>query len=422
MESFTNQLFGTPEQREALIVPIERMCLPAALDGSIFWEKPHGMFGTQGIKNDIEAIQLWVCQYSGKSMRHECLLAIEKLLLWCVVERGHSLAEFSPEELPLVCNFFTLVEPRHRWMDHLYQYRRQPHWRPFRTVVPAQAVGKILTLCNAYFKWAEVSGLDMPHRPWSDITRLIRDKKSVYYRPGKTFSVPLITLDNWIALRQFFPEKGDDFIDLQALVTLELLFYGGITITHALTLKTHDFKAHKKSDGTLGSWEFPAGNNRDYTVFSVGPLTASISQLLQDTQNHAHDLLDDKCIFSIREFRVRKTLANAKKAASVHLRELGLKNDSESIAKLTLARLRGGLMADMKKRNTNFGLFLIFSWLYVRGFPSQRGYCDQEILKDEQLRLKNALKLNEWIEKCELDSVHRMLQLQCVVCEGCKKN
>jgi hypothetical protein len=412
MQSFANLPFDTAEQREVLLTPIEKIRLPAALDGSVFWAIPHKMFGTKGLKNDVEAIQCWLCEHKGKSMRNECLRAIEKLLLWCVIERGHSLAEFSPDELPMYCEFLSLVEPRHRWMDHLFRNRDQPLWRPFRAVVPAQSIGQNLTLCNSYFEWAGFLGLDMPHRPCPAMNRLITDKKSAYYRSGKVFTAPRLTMENWTALRQFLPAKDENYSELEKLVVLELMFYGGVTITHALTLVRQDFIAHRKADGSIGSWEFPAEIGRNCTVFSVGPLTASLSQLLGNRPTHALDLLSREALFSTREFGVRTMLAHAKKATSAHLSQLGLIDASQSVSMLTLARVRGGLMKDFNRRGIGVNLYLVFSWLYLQGYPTTSRYYDERSLDESLQRMNAAVKLSDWIEKIELDSRCHMLELQ----------
>ena len=123
-------------EREQYILPIERLRLPDCLNGSRHWAMPSEVLSTSGAQNDMQAVLFWLDKYKDKpSTQRTCRLAAEKLLLWCIVERGHALSELSGIEINLFVNFLADTRPVHRWVGECATARTSSNWKPFSQTI-----------------------------------------------------------------------------------------------------------------------------------------------------------------------------------------------------------------------------------------------------------------------------------------------
>lgn len=116
------------------IVPIDRLVLPPALDGSAGANRAPRASCRLGAHDDREAIATWLETKRGsatpaatateRSYRRES----ERLLLWAVLEREKALSSMDVVDAAEFLNF--LRNPPPEWCAPRYTLRRSVHWRP----------------------------------------------------------------------------------------------------------------------------------------------------------------------------------------------------------------------------------------------------------------------------------------------------
>lgn len=113
------------------IVPLESLKWPVELLGA------HGEFrnlqtNTYRANNDREAIQAWCETLKEKSpaTQDSYRRAVERLVLWAVVERGIALSDLSTNDFAEFRNF--LRNPPAHWCSRFPVMRFSKEWRPFR--------------------------------------------------------------------------------------------------------------------------------------------------------------------------------------------------------------------------------------------------------------------------------------------------
>lgn len=393
-------LFENPEERAELIAPIERILLPASLDGSATWTTPWIPDEPALFKNDIEAIRGWLSSYPKKRMRNACRTALEKILLWCVVERGHSLAELTSDEVGLFCQFLLDVEPRHRWISHTADHRSSPTWRPFKATLGAQAARLTLMLINVYFRWASENGLYLRGQPLYGLALALKKERSAMTTSNQPITLQRLSIEGWLALRQFLPSNPDSFKDLQVLSFHQLQYYGAVNKAQIAALRVKDFIAHQKH-GEIVAWEFPAGNARQSTVFSVSPLTETITQLLEKIPARQGISVSETLVFDRSLIRAANSFRRAKAQAILYFQNAGEIGRATSMASLTPIQLRGAIIDNAHREAAEINLAPVFTWIYFKKYPNTNRYMDQSLQDDVEKRLQGAVRLSAWIHQTE---------------------
>ena len=120
------------ETPPALPVPLERLVVPAGLDGRAGTNRaPPSATHHLGAEHDLAAVHAWLAEFrdsphTARAYRKEA----ERLLLWALVEGGKPLSSLTREDLLRYEAFLADPQPAARWCG-AKALRGSPHWRPF---------------------------------------------------------------------------------------------------------------------------------------------------------------------------------------------------------------------------------------------------------------------------------------------------
>ena len=146
-------------QTGSTLVPLERLVLPAALDGSSGANRaPVGTVKQLAAETDLEAVQAWLAEFHDsphtfRSYRKE----VERLLLWSFQERGKPLSGLLREDLARYEAFLEDPQPREVWCG-ARQPRENPAWRPFEGPLTAASRRQTLVILNSMFSYLMAAG------------------------------------------------------------------------------------------------------------------------------------------------------------------------------------------------------------------------------------------------------------------------
>lgn len=142
------------------IVPIDRMPISSSLSGTDGLNRARG--ATQiAADDDRSAVLAWLARYIDTpatlaSYRKEA----ERLLLWCVHQRGLAMSSLTHEDLLMYERFLADPQPAERWVMTVRQRpgRASPHWRPFAGPLSSASQRHALSIINALFSWLVEAG------------------------------------------------------------------------------------------------------------------------------------------------------------------------------------------------------------------------------------------------------------------------
>jgi site-specific recombinase XerD len=132
------------------IVPLDSLAWPVSLLGA------DGMFRSQGANtyhatNDREAINEWFSQLSEKpqTTQDSYRRAVERLVLWAVVERGMALSSLGTGEFGAFRDF--LRNPPAHWCSRFPVMRYSAEWRPLRGAMGEASVRQTMSAIATLF-------------------------------------------------------------------------------------------------------------------------------------------------------------------------------------------------------------------------------------------------------------------------------
>lgn len=131
------------------LVPLERLQVPPALDGSrgkFRRSEPNSM----GVGNDLEAIREWLRGYSEKEKTvFSYHWAVEVFYLWCLTVRGRSLGDIVEADVVSFAAF--LSDPPSSWIQPKVTARHLPEWRPLRKGLSDHSRRQVLRVLRAMY-------------------------------------------------------------------------------------------------------------------------------------------------------------------------------------------------------------------------------------------------------------------------------
>ncbi|CAG9230158.1 Phage integrase family protein [Paraburkholderia tropica] len=136
------------------IVPFEYLRSPSLLDGSFGRNRAQLDRNRTRAKNDYEAIHAWLDvhapgSHTWRAYRKEA----ERLLLWCIFERGIALSDLDAVDCAEYQRFMRKPVPPDRWIAPRHIDRFSDAWRPFSGPLSASSVGTATNVLNSLFKW-----------------------------------------------------------------------------------------------------------------------------------------------------------------------------------------------------------------------------------------------------------------------------
>lgn len=161
--------------QEYRIVPLELLAWPVALLGH------EGIFRSQGpntlgVNNDKEAIQAWLDTLTATASTATQISyqrAVERLVLWSIVERRTALSSLVTEHFVQFREF--LRNPPAHWVSRFPTVRGSPDWRPLRGAMKEVSIQQTFSAISALFSALNASGYLMANAVSSVRTSVKRD-------------------------------------------------------------------------------------------------------------------------------------------------------------------------------------------------------------------------------------------------------
>ncbi|QNK67242.1 tyrosine-type recombinase/integrase [Variovorax sp. PAMC26660] len=142
------------------LVSLDQMMVPVHLDGSRGHNRAAGR-SQLAAADDRGAVLAWLARYSDSpatlaSYRKEA----ERLMLWCILQRGAALSDLAHEDLLLYQRFLSDPQPIERWVTQAVQRpgRNSSLWRPFAGPLGASSQRQALSILNGMFSWLVEAG------------------------------------------------------------------------------------------------------------------------------------------------------------------------------------------------------------------------------------------------------------------------
>lgn len=390
--------------RQHLIQPIGMLRLSNELNGCQHWESVTCALNVHEIKNDIHSISLWLETYQYQAvMFRTSRSAIEKLLLWCLVERGHSLNEVQGKEVEIFVYFLTDINPYSLWVGKTKTKRNSATWKPYaKKNLNTSSISLILVHLKLYFRFVIENGrldlipLECELMKWTESIR------SRWNCANKFITPPKILLRHWVLLRQQLPEACfANRAQLEMIVVLEFLYFAGLTIGHIHKLMWDDLQPIFEN-GVLVTWKIPLKDRFGGHVYSIATLTGNLGQLKHlhrdSYKKSMHSCMSSRIICrSTCYFEIQKIRKLALNSAQI----LKLSDDFNILNKLNTSQIRGGAMFIAQLKNFSPSLIEVYGELLLLKYPLMRGYLQKESYFDTDKAIQAVKLLSDWFAKQE---------------------
>jgi site-specific recombinase XerD len=226
-----------------MIAPLERLKLPAHLDGSML---PRGspLFDFRiEARNDLEAIHMWLAEVAkSEASFRSYRLEAERCLLWATIERSKAMTALNDEDIRDYGRFLLDPHPRERWLYAGKVRRDDDSWRPFRGALSPRSCDRALGIISSFFEWLETGGY-LSENPWHGPALASRsiDRKITAPATMMERRANVATLVEWSYIRKALDEletSGAEHSDLRTRTLLYLAYFADMKPGEICSLRT----------------------------------------------------------------------------------------------------------------------------------------------------------------------------------------
>ena len=276
------------------VMPLERLVLPAHLDGSDGRYRVRGEPCRINASNDRDAVQAWLLA-SGVAASTATVyrLAGERLLNWCCIEKGKPLSSLDREDFAEFARFLAHPTPVDRWIGPRAP-RDTQRWRPF-TQPPSPSTCAFMMACvKALLHWLaeqRYAELRVQASRQNFERDGISDVPTTYHRRKISQSEPL-EIDEWQWIRRALDDVERNGTGLPIRLLVELMYYAGLSWEQISKL-TFSSVGPAKNDDDWRVWIL-RGKSDDgvYPVAAPPPLARTLrTWLLSHRSMDLHSLL-----------------------------------------------------------------------------------------------------------------------------------
>lgn len=264
--------------------PLEKLVVPAALDGSRgAYRRPQAECLLQAT-NDYEAVLSWLRSKRGPTpaQRADALARrrsrdaggagaplawlatlshtqrayrkeAERYLLWAVLERGKALSSMTTDDCAAYRDFLADPQPRERWCAQRNRERWSPLWRPFEGPLSARAQAHAVAVLRNLHAFL-VDHAYLVGNPWAGVGM----PRSAAPRIDAGRS---LTRAQWRFVRERLGALPADApsVDRRLAVALELLYATGLRLSEAVAARVDDlerveYPPDRDDDRPLDGW------------------------------------------------------------------------------------------------------------------------------------------------------------------------
>ncbi len=235
------------------LVTLEKIAFPASLTGETGRNRSPGLRQIDA-NDDRSAVLAWLARYADtpatlSSYRKEA----ERLLLWCVFQRGRALSDLTHEDMLVFQRFLADPQPADRWVmaPGLKASRTSSGWRPFAGRLGETSQRQAVSILNGLFNWLVEAGY-LAGNPLA-----LRRRQKTHVRSRKI--TRFLPQAHWAAVRRTIEEMPtdtprDELRAARARWLFSLLYLGGLRVSEVCALSMGAFHAVQAADGKQRWW------------------------------------------------------------------------------------------------------------------------------------------------------------------------
>ncbi|WUR16026.1 hypothetical protein E7V67_013255 [[Empedobacter] haloabium] len=262
----------------AYFLPMDQLWLPPALDGSVPRRAPSKWPCLLDAKNDMAALSSWLDTCKSATTRRAYTQEVEKVLVWCVAQRGIALSDMTTNDAKAFETFLAAPAPPDVWLpSHTPGAPRR--WSPFRKVPSETTQRRTIGILALLFKyWAGKGYIALS--PWYSRERNVdvaqRHGEGVRCSPSRE---TLLTLDEWAYLASAATASEED---VAACIVLYLAYYSGLRRSEILHIQAKDLhRAVLSAQGTeIWSVDIQQRPEQRRRVYLMPDLVAILSSVV----------------------------------------------------------------------------------------------------------------------------------------------
>ncbi len=218
--------------RTTAVVPMEKLLIPAALDGR------DGRFRADRVRcllranNDYDALQAWLAAKRSAHTKRAYRKEVERFLLWAILEQRKPLSSMSLEDCVAYRDFLADPHPRERWCGTRARARWSPLWRPFEGPLSSVAQRQALVVLKVLYKFLVDQGY-LVGNPWNGVA----PAKSTTPRlnAGRSF-----TAAQWAFVEDQLTLLVDTGANQRLRLALHFLYDTGLRLSEVVAVKLAD--------------------------------------------------------------------------------------------------------------------------------------------------------------------------------------
>lgn len=151
LTSRAEELVRVDEGSQA-IVPWEKFCVPADLDGSRGTLRAPAAGASLRARTDYEAVAAWLELHETPATKRAYRKEVERLMLWSIVERGMPMSSLTTEDALAYRSFLQHPVPQSRWVGPS-RPRTSYEWRPFTGALSPESTAYAISVLGALYRW-----------------------------------------------------------------------------------------------------------------------------------------------------------------------------------------------------------------------------------------------------------------------------
>jgi integrase/recombinase XerD len=143
------------------MAPLETLPIPRELNGANGSNREWHVPPQIAADTDVEAVLAWLANFSETRTTFDAYRKeAERLLLWCVIQRGKALSSLTHEDWLAYQDFLKNPVPRERWvtLQGRRHARSDPQWRPFAGPLSDSSRRQAGIILNSMFSWLVHAG------------------------------------------------------------------------------------------------------------------------------------------------------------------------------------------------------------------------------------------------------------------------
>ena len=207
--------------KSTAIVPMERLLIPADLNGANGRYRADPALCMLDASNDYEAIQAWLnTKRDTNATRRNYRKEVERFLLWAIVQKGRALSSMTVEDCIEYREFLRDPQPHERWCGPRSRERWTQRWRPFAGPLSPRSQHQAVVILKSLFEWM-MRGRYLIGNAWDNVPALQMNEVGV--NADRSF-----TKRQWAQVVAFTKDLPADPAGLRAKFVLYLAYETGL--------------------------------------------------------------------------------------------------------------------------------------------------------------------------------------------------